>query len=48
MMETFDPEVSIASPPISVKRLLVIDPLEKSKSIPSDKVFLISKLLILN
>ena len=48
MMETFDPEVSIASTPISLKTLLIIDPLEKSESIQSDKVFLISKFLILN
>jgi len=47
-METFDPEVSIASPPISLKTLLIIDPLEKSESIPSDKALLISKFLILN
>ena len=42
LTEIFDPEVSIASPPIFLKKELIINPLEKSESIPSDVVFLIS------
>ena len=44
---TFEPEVSIASPPIFLKKVFLIKPLEKSESMPSDKVFFIKVFFIL-